>query len=566
MDRRTILGFILIMLILMSWPYLSRLAFGPAELPEQTPDTTSVPAAMPDSQPLLDETISETSTTELDSTMMVAMEEPEREITVETKRAIYTLSSRGGTVTQIILKDYMKYDSLRVSLLSSTNDPAWASYGAMTVSYNDNFPIFNMVNFKADGGDISLSDNDSTRSVVFTYKQPDGAIIAKTYTFYHNKYLFDLNIDLKSPQKLGLEQGITVGWFAPLESTEKNTDEDKGKLGGFFNMGEDFDYFKDLTDGKLRRVVTGPVDWVATRTKYFTVVVMSETAPAEEAIIVGSGAAIVDYEGQTRQWSRYGVGLTYERPPEEISLKFSVYSGPLDYYGLKNMGRNLSSLVDMGWRPFRPFAIAILWVFNSLHRLIPNYGFVIIVFSVLMKLVFWPLSIKSAKSMYKMKEIQPKLQEIKQKFKDEPARLQQETMKAYKEFGVNPFGSCLPMLVQLPIFWALYSVLSNTIALRGADFIFWINDLSQPDPSGNMIPFGIGILPIIMGVSMFIQQKITITDPKQKMLVYLMPIVFTFLFSRWASGLVLYWTVFNIMGIFEQLFVQRKIRLESTAS
>jgi len=558
MDKRTIIGFILIFLIVM---FFSNFIFKPAQPPESLQDSTAIQDSA-----VVEKSAGDTakaklpaqvetppSLTSIDSAAFAAsMETEEKIITMETGLAVYTLSSRGGTVKQVVLKDYEKYDSLKVSMISSTNDPDWARYGALTVSYNESFPAMNMVNF-------AVEQSDTSKSVVFTYAQPDSAILVKTYTFYDDSYLFDLNIDVISPEKLGLGQGITVGWFAPLEATEKDTNQDKGKLGGFFNTGEDFDYYKDLDEGKLRKIVTGPIDWVATRTKYFTAVVMSEGAPADEAIIVGNAASIVDFKGESKEWARYGAGLTYERPPENISLKFKIYTGPIDYNALKEMGHNLSALVDMGWKMFRPFAIAILWILNVIYSFVPNYGFVIIIFSVLMKLVFWPLSVKSAKSMHQMREIQPKLQEVKEKFKDEPAKLQQETMKVYKEYGVNPFGSCLPMLVQLPIFWALYSVLGNTIALRGADFIFWIHDLSQPDPSGAHIPLGIGILPIIMGVSMFIQQKITITDPKQKMMVYLMPALFMFLFSRWASGLVLYWTVFNIMGIFEQLFVKRNI-------
>ncbi len=495
--------------------------------------------------------------------LIEAMAEPDRTITVETKNLIYTLSSRGGTITGIILKNYVKYDTSAVSLIGNHDGPEWAKYGALTLGYADNFPGFNNTNFHLDGYDSILSEGEPTRSVTFTYSRPDGAEIVKRYTFQYEDYLFDIDIDLKRPQELGMGQGVTVGWFAPMESTEKNPNDDKGKLGGFFNMGGDFDYFKDLKDGKLRKIATGPVEWIATRTKYFTAVVMAETSPAEEVIVVGDRSDLKDSDGNDVEWNRFGVGMTYERPPEELSLRFTVYTGPLDYDRLRNMGKRLSSLVDMGWKPFRPFAIAILWVFTSLHKAIPNYGFVIIVFSILMKLVFWPLSIKGAKSMHKMKEIQPKIQEVKEKFKKDPARIQKETMKLYKEHGFNPFGSCLPMLIQLPIFWAMYSVLSNTIEIRGADFILWIHDLSQPDPTGEY--FFVGVLPIIMGLSMFIQQKLTITDPKQKMMVYFMPILFTFLFSRWASGLVLYWTMFNILGIFEQWFVKRKMAEETAA-
>jgi len=564
MDKKTIIGFVLIMVINLEWTNMLMKPQKPTEQPQTVQDTVATSATPETTSGEVPEETKKTLVV-ADSATSAALQEPSRTITVETQRAIYTLSTRGGTLTQVILKDYMKHDSLRVSLLSSSPDPGWASHGALTLGYADNFPDFNYINFRVDGNDLHLTKDDSTGSVIFTYTQPDSAIIIKKYTFSYTGFPFDLDIDLKMPKKLDLGQGVTIGWFAPMEPTEENINDDKSKLGGFFSMGGDFDYFNSIKNGSLRKIVTGPVDWVATRTKYFTAVIMAESSPAQEAIVVGSNASIVDAAGTARQWSRFGTGMTYDRPADDLSLKFSVYTGPLDYDKLRGMGNNLSSLVDMGWKPFRPFAIAILWVFTSLHSFIPNYGFVIIVFSILMKLVFWPLSVKSARSMHRMREIQPRLQEVKEKYKGEPAKLQQETMKVYKEFGVNPFGSCLPMLVQLPIFWALYSVLSNTIELRGAEFIFWIHDLSQPDPSGKLIPFGIGILPIIMGVSMFIQQKITITDPKQKLMIYLMPVLFTFLFSRWASGLVLYWTMFNIMGIFEQMFVKRNLEAAKTA-
>jgi len=558
MDKRTIIGFIVILAILLAWPYLTRLIYGPPPPAEQPQDTTVVsaseePALYFDEKPeIVPEALALTDTAEVTESMA----EPERTIAVETKNLIYTLSSKGGTVTEIILKNYVKYDSSAVSLIGNHDGPEWAKHGALTLGYADSLPDFNMTNFRVDGYNSVLSEGEPTRSVTFTYNRPDGAQIVKTYTFHYEDYLFDIDISLKKPRELGIGQGVTIGWFAPMESTEKNPDDDRNKLGGFFNMGGDFDYFKDLKDGSLKKIATGPVEWIATRTKYFTAVVMAETSPADEVIVVGKQGNMKDSDGDEHEWNRFGVGMTYEHPPEELSLKFSVYTGPLDYDRLNGMGKRLSSLVEMGWKPFRPFAIAILWIFTTLHKTIPNYGFVIIIFSILMKLVFWPLSIKGAKSMHKMKEIQPKIQEVKEKFKKDPARIQKETMKLYKEHGFNPFGSCLPMLIQLPIFWAMYSVLSNTIEIRGADFILWIHDLSQPDPTGEY--FFVGVLPIIMGVSMFIQQKLTITDPKQKMMVYFMPILFTFLFSRWASGLVLYWTMFNILGIFEQWFVKRK--------
>jgi YidC/Oxa1 family membrane protein insertase len=573
MDKRTIIGFILIMAVLLLWLPLWNLIFPPQPLPPQTVPsdtlteapaqpgtaTTSPPESVVVSTP---PTISEPETTGLAESEI----QPEKLIAIDTRNLKVVLSSIGGTVRQVYLKHYLDYNGDQVQLLGNQTEPAWAGMGALTLGYNDRLAEFNKQSFEVEGDSTILNKKDSTTSVTFTYNASNGAAVVKKYTFhYDDNYLFDLNVDVKQPDKLNMAQGVTVGWFSPLEPTEYDINQDRSKLGGFFNMGGEFDYFNKLKNDSLREVATGPIDWVATRTKYFTAVIMAQSEPGNEVVVMGNQVAYVNPKGGTVSWPLFGAGMTYDNPPAEMHLAFNVYTGPLDYARLQKMDKGLSALVDFGWRLFRPFAIAILWFFTNLHKLIANYGLVIIVFSIIMKVVFWPLSLKSAKSMYKMKEIQPKLQELKEKYKNDPAKLNAETMKAYKEYGVNPFGSCLPMLIQLPIFWALYSVLGNTIELRGAPFVGWITDLSQPDPTGKFIPLGIGVLPIIMGLAMFFQQKMTITDPKQKMMVYLMPVIFTYLFSKWASGLVLYWTVFSVIGIVEQWMVQRHIKAENEA-
>jgi YidC/Oxa1 family membrane protein insertase len=211
---------------------------------------------------------------------------------------------------------------------------------------------------------------------------------------------------------------------------------------------------------------------------------------------------------------------------------------------------DLDRMVNLGWKIIRPFSIGILWFFVNLHKIIPNYGLVIIVFTILIKVVFHPLTHKSTKATLKMQELQPKLAQLKEKLKKDPARLNQETMKMYKQSGVNPLGGCLPLLFQMPIFYALFVVFRSTIELRGARFAFWLTDLSQKDPYY--------VLPIIMAGTMFWQQKITIKDPKQAMLVYLMPIMFFFFFYNFPAGLTLYWTVFNALSLIETYYFKHK--------
>jgi YidC/Oxa1 family membrane protein insertase len=558
------------MAILLLYPLIWN-AISPPRTPVTAPsDTTKIaqpPQAVTPSPETLSTakppagTISSADTAPLPPTQRQA----EQLINVETRDLRVTLSSHGGIIRQVVLKSYARYDGNPVALIGNYSKPDWAGYGALTVGYADQLLPFNSYSFQANATDTILTDRDSIAVVTFKYLSSDGASVTKKYVFRYADYLFHLDLEIRQPLRLGLGQGITIGWYAPMEPTEQDYNQDKGKVGGFFSIGGALDYFKKLENGVLHKTISGPIDWAAVRTKYFAAVIMAPERPAKDVVVLGGQIDVKDPRGNAFRWDEYGVGLTYEQPADTTSLSFDVYTGPLDYDRLRGLGQGLTGLIDFGWKFFRPFAVAILWLFTSIHKAIANYGIVIIVFSVLMKIIFWPLSIRSAKSMYKMKEIQPRLQEIKEKFKNDPAKLNQETMKAYKEFGVNPFGSCLPMLIQLPIFWALYSVLSNTIELRGADFVFWIKDLSQPDPSGRPFTFGIGILPLIMGIAMFFQQKMTITDPKQKMMVYMMPALFTFLFSRWASGLVLYWTVFSIMGIVEQWFVMRHIKAEQEA-
>jgi YidC/Oxa1 family membrane protein insertase len=568
MDKKSIIGFVIIMALILLWTPLWNFFMPPKPVPPRTvADSTSVNQIKPDN-------LSKSNSLSTQDTLAArgflsdslsltqAQNEPEKLLTIDTRNLRVTLSTYGGNVKQVVLKNYLRYDADQVSLLGDNSSLDWGRFGALTVGYTDKILPFNGQSFQVDSDSTILNRQDSVKSVTFTYTSPNGGTIVKKYTFHYQDYLFNLSLDIKQPDKLGLAQGITVGWFAPPEPTELDIVQDKTKLGGFFDMGGEYDYFNKLKGTSLRQIVSGPVDWIATRTKYFASIVIADSTAGDEVVVVGNQITRIAPNGKSVPWEQYGVGMTYNNPGNENSLSFRVYTGPLDYDKLQKMGGNLSRLLEFGWKLFRPFAIAILWLFTNLHKMIPNYGFVIIVFSIIMKVIFWPLSLKSAKAMYKMKEIQPKLSEIKEKFKNDPAKLNSETMKAYKEYGVNPFGSCLPMLIQLPIFWALYAVLSNTIELRGANFIFWIHDLSQPDPSGKIIPFGIGVLPIIMGIAMFFQQKMTITDPKQKMMIYMMPALFTFLFSRWASGLVLYWTMFSLIGIFEQWMVQRHIAAE----
>jgi YidC/Oxa1 family membrane protein insertase len=247
-----------------------------------------------------------------------------------------------------------------------------------------------------------------------------------------------------------------------------------------------------------------------------------------------------------------------------------MYMGPIDFDVLKSLGRGLEKNVDLGHKYFRPVSGAVLWSLLKLHKVIPNYGLVIIVLSIFTKVLFYRLTHKSFKSMRDMQALQPRLQALKEKYKNDRQKISQETMKLYKEAGVNPLGGCLPMLLQMPVFIALFNVLRNTIELRQAPFVGWINDLSQQDVLFRLpvaLPIlgsAVSVLPIAMGASMLLQSRIggSIAGPESsaaqsKMLQYMLPIVFTVLFYSMPSGLVIYWIVNTVLSVGQQYYINK---------
>lgn len=565
MDKRSLFGFLLILIILVLWPYWNKLFLPHQEEPSpQQQEQTVVRPEKPDT--LYQEPVGAYQKhiqPQADISHPIEKpDSPERLINVENEDFIAVFSSYGGLLKSIQLKKYFiencpDGDSL-VQLIGPPDISPWQAMGALTVGVEDSLHYINYLPFTVDGDNIYLTKRDEPKSLSFIYNSPDGASIIKEYTFLPTGYDFKLRLTINNPSAFGFVDKLTIGWLMPSIPTEKNLKDDLEKFAAFSNMAGEVEEFKKLEKGKLHRALTGGNRWVAVRSKYFTNIIISDDKQGDEILIVGDESSITDLNSKQHQWKKFGVGMTFKLDGSSYSNSFTVYTGPLDYQLLQKMGHNLGKLVDMGWSVFRPFAIAILWIFIQFHKFLLNYGLVIIIFSVLMKIVFWPLTRKSATSMHKMKELQPKIQEIKAKYKDNPQRLNTETMRLYKEYGVNPFGSCLPLFIQMPIFIAMWAVLRNSIEMRAAEFVFWITDLSQKDQ--------FYVLPIIMGISMFFQQKLTITDPKQKMMVYLMPVFFTIFFAGLPSGLILYWTVFNIAGIFEQLRIKHKMEAEKKAN
>jgi YidC/Oxa1 family membrane protein insertase len=232
-------------------------------------------------------------------------------------------------------------------------------------------------------------------------------------------------------------------------------------------------------------------------------------------------------------------------PGETRSFEFQLYGGSKGYTQLKKLGLNLEHAVDFGYFGF--LGKWALKAMDTLHRITGNYGWAIVILTCFLQVLLLPLSIKSYTSMAAMKKLQPKIQELQKRYKGKPKELNQETMNLYKSSGTNPFGGCLPMILQIPVFWAFFTMLRNSFELRGAPWIFWIHDLSQKDPYY--------VLPILMGLGMLIQQKMSGQsggvggDPMQAKIMMFLPVIFTLMFLKFPSGLVLYWFTNSLLSM-----------------
>ncbi len=453
-----------------------------------------------------------------------------REVVVETDTVRAVLNSKGASIKSWTLKRYK--DKANGGVPVDLVSPAREQLGLVSVENGNKIPD-NL---------LYMSDKESLNgagSVNFTVVRPDGVRVTKTFTFPEGGYKASLKVlyENSGPSMVTERPALSISMISKAE--------EQGVL--FHELaylsGKDL---KRVAAGKIKdeKAGSGEMEWAYLGDKYFITAVIPQKGTEAEIYSKKVGEEL--YEASLV------FGPLQIKPGETKGGEYEIYFGPKEVDILKAAGSKLERAIDLGF--FDLVAYPMLLSFKWMYKVIPNYGWVVILLTVIIKLIFFPLSQKSYKSMKDMQRIAPLMEQLREKYKDDKERLNKEVIELYKRHKVNPLGGCLPMILQIPVFFALYAVLNGAVELRHAHFILWITDLSAKDPYY--------VTPVLMGATMFIQQKMTpsTADPAQQKVMMIMPVIFTFMFLNFSSGLVLYWLVNNVLSIGQQHYVNKYMK------
>jgi len=479
-----------------------------------------------------------------------------REESLATKKAEYIFSNDAGGIERAILLLHLGEEKQAVFLNGSRAMPI----GAM------GFDAGRI----AGGFDMEINRGDG--AAIFRKTESDGLEITKRFTVpaddAADPYLVKLAVEFRNPTDKPISRAayfVSTGGAAPIHPKDlpmytKFKWMHDGKASGI-----DVNWFNASGLPLLGIQWSGPkslffemkpdVTWAAVTSQYFSTIVTTEKTRG-----VSSWATRFD----TRKLNDspvFGIQGALGMPPlslapgETVSETFSIYAGPKDLTLLRGLKGGQDATLDFGMFGF--ISEFLLWAMNSLHSITGSFALAIIILTLIIKSALWPVQNKATNEMRKMAALSPKMTEMREKFKDDPQKLNEEMMKMYREYGVNPFSGCLPMLIQIPIFFGFYAMLGSAIELRNSSF-FWVHDLSQPDTVGRILGFPINLLPIVMAGTMIWQMAITPKsgDKMQQRIFYFMPVIFLVFCYNYASALALYWTTQNIFSIV-QLYLTR---------
>lgn len=462
-----------------------------------------------------------------------------RDITVDTDVYTAVFSSQGAGLKKLVLKKYKETlgpQGKDIVLVDETNPARYA-----LLSDSRELGLTPTTVYNVSGDNLKVTDGGKA-SLEFSTVTPQGIELKKRFSFSGNAYHIGLTEEVRN---IGAAKADGV---LHLLENDRIVQHQKGE-GRYEVYGPSTLAEGKVAADKLDNLLKAPaqytnaVVWSAFSDKYFMGAVVSDKGSIASVRLSRPGT-----DSLQRDIASPAVSV---QPGQSAAVTYSVYYGPKDLDILKAQGNRLEEVIDYGW--FGPVSKPLIFALKYLYKYTGNYGFAIIIITFILKLLFFPLTHKSYKSMKEMQKLQPKMTELKEKFKNDRDAMNKAVMELYKTHKVNPMGGCLPMLVQIPVFFGLYRALMYSIELRHAPFMLWITDLSAKDPYY--------VTPIIMGATMFIQQKMTPSnmDPVQAKMMLALPVVFTFMFLNFPSGLVVYWLVNNVLTILQQMYINKSV-------
>lgn len=475
-----------------------------------------------------------------------------RTITVQTPLYTASVATEGGGVSSFLLSGYKDAPGPTGRPLDILGGKKPLQPTLQLYLDEDRPPLPSPLAFSSDAPEGIAVKAGETRSVLLTWESTTGVRVSREYVFHGDKYEFEVRVQTTN----GSREPVAVRPGLELEQVYEgelagDSYSFHGIVVGTGKSGLTRYDLKDISKGKIEK---GPVRWIAADAKYFTWILLPgrEWSVARASLVGETGARVAAAD----------TAATLQ-PGDTVRAGARVFAGPKRTALLEAVEKDLPDLIDFGW--FAVVAKPLVFLMKASNRVTGNYGIDIILLTILIKILFYPLTQKSIVSMKKMQELGPIIKTLKEKYKGDTQRLNQETMNLYKTYKINPLSGCLPMVAQIPVFIALYKGLLVTIELRHAPFFLWINDLSAPEHLWNIAVAGydlpIRLLPLLMGVSMFLQQKMTPSagmEPMQQKMMLFMPLIFTFMFWSFPTGLVIYWLVNNILAIGQQMIYNRK--------
>ena len=544
MDKRTLLALILSFVVFLVWSLL--FAPKPTDKPSQEPPVTE------ESQ---EQQVAPERREPLGPQKELTLETVSEALDIKVETELYSalFSGSGPMIKGFKLKKYRstaeKNSPLKELIHVSNKD----GYGFNLGFYGQNIPNIAWSAFTVDKKGVELEKGEQPEELVYTWRSPQGVDIQTRFLFHAETYAIDLAITVDNGS------GDVVNDALSLHLTHL-PQETKKAYGVFEGMALLLgNKLEEIKVGKIEeKQFEGRIPWVAYEQPYF----MAAIANENDTALTAKGSTLPNGEIRVS----YVTPSLDVKPLEKITKNFTLYLGPRDLYVLKGLGKKLEKAINFGW--FDIIAKPLLVTLRFFNKYVSNYGLSIILLTILIKILFWPLTHKSYKSMKEMRKLQPMMAKIREKYKNNKQEMQKQLMNLYKTYKINPMGGCLPMVVQIPVFFAFYRILPSSIELRHAPFVLWINDLSAPERLLSFSfkipfmapPYGIPVMTLLMGASMFLQQKMTPSpgDPAQAKMMMLLPIVFTVFFINFPAGLVLYWLVNNLLSIAQQYRINKQ--------